>query len=418
MSCEVRLLPPKTGGRVDLLLVVHYCQMDADDEVIHYDGLVDDEGSPHGRGTAYLQSGGIFRGHFEHGLPQGRGCTELPDGSTQRGNYVAGELEGRGVYEFPCGDTMSFHYRSGVMHGAFEERAPDGSLRCRGTMQEDVRCGAIEFHFVDGGQLHGNVNDDGQVSGAGFCYTYPDGLSRLRGQWVNEEMKCATFETDLTIQDQEAQVIRSGRETLNETELAQLLPPSGVTFCHDPGQPVQPSSRPLLRDPYEAWRVEVRSSAIGGRVGEGLFARRAITDGEVVCFYSGVRCAHEDVDNRSWIENDNTLSVDAETVIDIPDEWITTRTYCASLGHKANHSFTPNARYEPCTHPRFGEIKCIRANQAIAPGEEVTVHYDYNTINPSNGELVAPEWYQKLHAARGDVEPTQVYRVYRGLVWI
>ena len=75
-------------------------------------------------------------------------------------------------------------------------------------------------------------------------------------------------------------------------------------------------------------------------------------------------------------------------------------------------------RYEPFTHPRFGEIKCLRASRAIPAGEEVTVHYDYNSIDPESGELEAPDWFKELDAAKGEVEPTLVHRVYRGLVWI
>lgn len=53
------------------------------------------------------------------------------------------------------------------------------------------------------------------------------------------------------------------------------------------------------------------------------------------------------VDCRDWALNGNTISLDEETVIDIPQPFDQMEKYCASLGHKANHSFTPNCRYEP-----------------------------------------------------------------------
>ena len=34
------------------------------------------------------------------------------------------------------------------------------------------------------------------------------------------------------------------------------------------------------------------------------------------------------------------------SVIDIPDEYISTENYVASLAHKCNHNFDPNASYE------------------------------------------------------------------------
>ena len=44
------------------------------------------------------------------------------------------------MYEFPGGETMAFTYAAGVMEGGYEERAPDGTLTCRGTMVSDLPC--------------------------------------------------------------------------------------------------------------------------------------------------------------------------------------------------------------------------------------------------------------------------------------
>lgn len=52
------------------------------------------------------------------------------------------------------------------------------------------------------------------------------------------------------------------------------------------------------------------------------------------------------VDSRDWALNGNTLSLDEETVIDVPEPYNHVSKYCASLGHKANHSFTPNCTYD------------------------------------------------------------------------
>lgn len=53
------------------------------------------------------------------------------------------------------------------------------------------------------------------------------------------------------------------------------------------------------------------------------------------------------VDARDWSLNGNTISLDEDTVIDVPEPFNRTENYCASLGHKANHSFTPNCKYDP-----------------------------------------------------------------------
>ncbi|MEQ2208219.1 Histone-lysine N-methyltransferase setd7 [Xenoophorus captivus] len=53
------------------------------------------------------------------------------------------------------------------------------------------------------------------------------------------------------------------------------------------------------------------------------------------------------VDSRDWALNGNTISLDDDTVIDVPQPFDQTERYCSSLGHKANHSFTPNCQYDP-----------------------------------------------------------------------
>ena len=57
----------------------------------------------------------------------------------------------------------------------------------------------------------------------------------------------------------------------------------------------------------------------------------------------------------------------------------------ASLGHKACHSFTPNARFDEIYHARFGNIMSVVAKRDIRRHEEILVSYNY-TLS------VAPEW--------------------------
>ena len=64
--------------------------------------------------------------------------------------------------------------------------------------------------------------------------------------------------------------------------------------------------------------------------------------------------------------------------------------YCATLAHKANHSFTPNTRWGRLDHPRFGQVVTIIAIKDIQVGEEVSVNYKYPVI-------LAPEWYKQCH---------------------
>jgi histone-lysine N-methyltransferase SETD7 len=122
--------------------------------------------------------------------------------------------------------------------------------------------------------------------------------------------------------------------------------------------------------------------------GEGLFAKCEIAPGELVAYYNGVRVPHSKVNKRPWRLNDNCISLDADCAIDVPLDFASTDTYRATVGHKANHSFEPNAKYVQVFHPRFGHIKGIRAVRAIRPREEVLVDYGYTSQ--------MPKWYREI----------------------
>ena len=53
------------------------------------------------------------------------------------------------------------------------------------------------------------------------------------------------------------------------------------------------------------------------------------------------------------------IQLNSEMDLDIPDTCIETSVYNATLGHKANHSFTPNGTFDLFEHPRFGLISAI-----------------------------------------------------------
>ena len=90
---------------------------------------------------------------------------------------------------------------------------------------------------------------------------------------------------------------------------------------------------------------------------------------------AGVRLTHGVVDGRDLKLKSNTLSLHEDTVLDVPAASaaaMRTQTggsssssnnssaYCATLGHKVNHSSAPNARYDVFDHPLHGCIKGVR----------------------------------------------------------
>ena len=79
-------------------------------------------------------------------------------------------------------------------------------------------------------------------------------------------------------------------------------------------------------------------------------------------------------------------------MIDVPKPFDQLDHYSATLGHKANHSETPNARYTTYVHPRFGPIAAIRAIQDILVDEEITCEYAFKPgTGPSVGDEMC-EW--------------------------
>ena len=101
--------------------------------------------------------------------------------------------------------------------------------------------------------------------------------------------------------------------------------------------------------------------------------------------FAGVRLDSNKEDERS----DYRIKLDADTDLDIPDDCLTIAAYCATLGHKVNHSWTPNAEWTLFQHPRFGLIRAVASTRDIAEGEEVVVNYNM-------GLARSPEWYRLL----------------------
>ena len=61
--------------------------------------------------------------------------------------------------------------------------------------------------------------------------------------------------------------------------------------------------------------------------------------------------------------------------MDIPKDFISLSNYHASLGHKINHSFKPNCKWDVIHHPVFGRIPKIITLCEVEPETELTCHY-------------------------------------------
>ena len=86
------------------------------------------------------------------------------------------------------------------------------------------------------------------------------------------------------------------------------------------------------------------------------------------------------------------LSEKKKQILDIPVESQVLENYCATLAHKINHSFAPNAKFVDFHHPRFGRIVAVKTSNWIRKGSELFCHYGYNPLD-------SPAWYKVLYDA-------------------
>ncbi|KAM9375981.1 histone-lysine N-methyltransferase SETD7 [Pholidichthys leucotaenia] len=355
--------------------------MDSDDENVEevVEGPLDEDGQPHGFCTVTYSSSDRFEGHFTHGEKNGKGKFFFFDGSTLEGFYVDDALQGQGVYTYEDGAILNGTYVDGELNGPAQELDGEGRLVFKGQYKDNIRCGECWVYYPDGGCVFGEVNDDGEMTGDSIAYIYPDSRTALHGSFVDGELIKARLAT-----------VTSNQAGRPRFEIA----PNSPLYSYDKSTSTCIATHALLPDPYENQRVFVMDSTIKG-AGQGLFAKMDTEADTVMAFYNGVRITHTEVDSRDWALNGNTISVDEDTVIDVPPPWDQTDRYCASLGHKANHSFAPNCKYDTFVHPRFGPIKCIRTLTAVQKDDELTVAYGYNHQSAEKNGLEAPDWYKR-----------------------
>ena len=147
---------------------------------------------------------------------------------------------------------------------------------------------------------------------------------------------------------------------------------------------------PLMRDPYEEATVRVEASSVPGG-GEGLVTVRPVKKGEVVAFYNGVRLPYIPGEKENWETSGYKIFINADHAsgerVDLPGELIHLDKYCATLGHKMNHSFDYNCTEWFFSHPIHGMIPCAVAARDLQAGDELYLHYGYD---PNN----CPAWYR------------------------
>jgi len=228
------------------------------------------------------------------------------------------------------------------------------------------------------------------------AYLYPDYSTAIVGVW-KDHLLVHGRTTELV------EACMSGNTwTLQFGEL------EGPVMTYSPSSHYSYGVSPLQRDPYESRTVQVRKSEKAGAQ-DGLFTTREVLSGEVLAFYSGliIYCdsslraldRRELTDEEEHVRNMYNIALDIgddddNLCIDIPPEMGNdVNKYNATLGHKVNHSFTPNSEFVLFTaHPVLGTIMALTALKDMPAMVEISVNYGYNfTTEPDQ-----PQWFKTL----------------------
>jgi hypothetical protein len=221
---------------------------------------------------------------------------------------------------------------------------------------------------VGGGAIFCRPDSDGLPDGEGCSYIYQDWATVLVGEWVSGRMRVAV-EGKLENLD--------NNEKMLKPEIQEIQERLDREYGYDLSSSTVISSDPLLEDPFEQKTVYVAESALEN-AGEGLFLRRDLASGDLAALYNGVRMSESEArirkdDRRSPYRIHGWNS----DVLNIPTSSQDTETYCATLGHKANHAKKANSEYRYVHHPRFGEIVGLFMLEDAVAGQEVVVDYGY-----------------------------------------
>ncbi|XP_023325419.1 histone-lysine N-methyltransferase SETD7 [Eurytemora carolleeae] len=340
-----------------------------------------------------LKDGVKYIGCIKEELGDGEGELQIPADwtghwttgeSILRGWFKKGRLEGRVRAEsFQDCTTTELLFRNGIPHGPYRRFRRDGQLVQYGFHKNGIKVGKhLKVGTGNNSYYLGNLDSMERLVGQ-VVFLYPNLQKTILGEYVDGKMISGVY-SDL----RDAYM---GDEVGFPTLVFSSERRDKLKF--DPSTFMRISRTPLQRDEYESGTVYVKQSRIPF-AGEGLYASRYIEEGQLVCLFNGNRITK--TSNRKCVKwgdedwSDFRLTLDKSTDLDIPGEYQETRTYSATLGHKACHSFgrEKNAMFHEFEHPRFGSIMSVVAVKPIYKDEEILVSYNYNICH-------APPWYQE-----------------------
>ena len=359
--------PWQEGGEKEINLSINRIVEEEEDEedgkIVYSDGM------------RYI---GPVRDH----QPQGRGQLTLSDGRLVSGEFLSGSLSGvvRSVSPQDSSLTETLYHR-GLPHGTWRHSSLEGRLLGYGMTSSGARVGRTLVVGSGGNSYYlGCLDSRDKLSGE-VVFLYPCLQTAIVGQYKAGKLISGHYRT-------------ISRASVQDGFISlEFEPGLGREVLYDPPSCFSISRRPLETDLYEERTVRVAESSVPG-AGEGLFARRRLSSGDLVCLFSGSKI-YKDNTRRSlqfgdeeW--SDFRITLDKSVDLDIGPEYRSCHQYRATLGHKACHHFQlRNSAFQEFEHPRFGRIMSIVAVRDIEEDEEIFVSYNYSLP-------LSPPWYQDL----------------------
>ncbi|TRY68905.1 hypothetical protein TCAL_03794 [Tigriopus californicus] len=342
---------------------------------------LDDLGRPHGEGMLKYENDEVFQGVFDHGVLNRKGKLTSPGGVTIEGEWKDGLMHGEMRKTNIIGGWIEGYWDQGVPFGFQREFGSKEfygrrTLKFCGRYFRGVRRGFCWKGCLGGGFICGTVDEHGEFTGNDIAFIYPDFHNAIKGQ----------FENELLIQGQMCSL--SFCDFVNGIAIPSFTESNGPVISYEQPSLRQIARNPLIPDHWEKSIVEVKDSNLP-QGGDGLFAKCHLPKKSLICLFNGIRMKLTTYAAEHMPPSDYRIRLNADIDLDIPDDCVSLKKYCATLGHKANHSLTPNAEWCLVEHPRFGLIRGLNSQRDIAAGEEILVNYQMNLAD-------APEWYQKV----------------------
>lgn len=276
------------------------------------------------------------------------------------------------------GDWLEGFFCRGILHGFVRKFDEKGRLTFIANYKNGAPYGVCWKIIRGGGVVVGRVTAKGSLTGMRIAYIYPDFKTAFVGSFEDSFLESVQAAHLKTVVDDRGMKIPIFTE------------PTGPPYKREISDYDHVTQEPLLPDPYESVMVKVLSSQVEG-ANDGLYACQRIEPNSILAFYNGVRLNPTKAkDAPEWSDNAYRIfdPTRKDGTIDIPKAFIDTANYRASLAHKTNHSFMPNAEFVAFDHPRFGLVPCLLSTHDIEENEEIFVHYGYELDD-------CPDWYEE-----------------------